>query len=80
MKLNASKTKTMIFSRSPTIYLLSPPLTIIGTVPNECDDRNMLEVTYFDSKMTFENNLRSVSRATSQRLGIFWKSWRAIQD
>ena len=32
MKLNASKTKTMIFSRSRTMHLLSPPLTIGGTV------------------------------------------------
>ena len=29
----------------------------------------------FDSKMTFEKHLRSVSRAASQRLGISRKSW-----
>ena len=37
MKLNASKTKTMIVSRSRTIHLQSPPLTIGGTVLKESD-------------------------------------------
>ena len=32
MKLNASNTKTMIVSRSPTMNLQSPPSTIGGTV------------------------------------------------
>ena len=32
MKLNASNTKTMIVSRSRTMYPRSPPLTIGGTV------------------------------------------------
>ena len=32
MKLNASKTKTMIVSRSRTMHPQSPPLTIGGTV------------------------------------------------
>ena len=32
----------------------------------------------FDSAMTFENLLRSVFRAASQRLGILKKSWRVI--
>ena len=60
MKLNASKTKTMIVSRSSTMYPQSPPLTIGGTVLPESDDL-ILGVT-FDSKMTFETHLRSVSR------------------
>ena len=30
--------------------------------------------------MTFENHLRSVSRAASQRLGILRKSWRVLHD
>ena len=66
MKLNASKTKTMIASRYRTMHPQSPPLTIGGTV--------ILGVT-FDSKLTFEKHLRSVSRAASQRLGILRKSW-----
>ena len=66
MKLNASKTKTMIVSRSRTMH---PPLNIGGTVLKESDVLVFLGVT-FDSKMTFEKHLRSVSRAASQRLGI----------
>ena len=79
MKLNASKTKTMIVSRASTIHLQSPPLTIDGTVLKESDDLDILGVT-FDSKLTFEKHLRSVSRAAPQTLGILRKSWRAFHD
>ena len=34
----------------------------------------------FDSKMTFEKHLCSVSRAASQRLGILRNSWRVFHD
>ena len=67
MKLNASKTKRMIVSRSRTMHHKPPPLAIGGTLLNESDDLVILGVT-FDSKMTFEKHLRSVSRAVSQRL------------
>ena len=67
MKLNVSKTKTIIVSRSRTMHPQSPLLTIGRTVLKESDDLVILGVT-FDSKMTFEKHLRSVSRATSQRL------------
>ena len=56
-----------------------PPLTIGGTVLKESDDHVILGVT-FDSKMTFEKHLRSVSRAASQRLGILRKSWLVFHD
>ena len=54
MKLNAIKTKTMIVSRSRSVHLQSPPLTIGGTVLKESDDLVILGAT-FDSKMTFES-------------------------
>ena len=38
MKLNVSKTKTMIVSRSHTLHPQSPPLTIGRTVLKESDD------------------------------------------
>ena len=79
MKLNASKTKTMIVSRSPTMHPQSSPLTIDGTVVKESDDLDILGVT-FDSKLTFEKHLCSVSRAASQRLGILRKSWQVLHD
>ena len=79
MKLNASKTKTMVVSRSCIMYPQSPPLTIGRMVLKESDALDILGVT-FDSKMTFEKQLRSVSRAASQRLGILRKSWRVFHD
>ena len=77
MKLNASKTKTMIVSRPRTMHPQSPPLTIDGTVLKESDHLDILGVT-FDAKLTFKKHLRSVSRASSQRLGILRKSWRVF--
>ena len=60
MKLNVSKTKTMVVSRSNTMHPQSPPITIGGTELKESDDLVILGVT-FDSKMTFEKHLRMVS-------------------
>ena len=78
-KLNESKTKTMIFSMSRRMHPQPSALTIGGTVLKESDDLAILGVT-FDSKMTFEKHLRSVSRAASQRLGILMKSWQVFHD
>ena len=79
MKLNASKTKTMIVSRSCTKHPQSPALTIGRTELKESDDLVILGVT-FDSKMTFEKHLRSVSKAASQWLGILRKSRQVFHD
>ena len=46
MKLNASKTKTLIVFRSRTMHPQSPPLTIIGTVLKKSDDLVILGVTF----------------------------------
>ena len=79
MKLNASKTKTMIVSRSRTMHPQSPQLTISGAVLKQSDNIVILGVTY-DSKMTIENHLRTVSRAAYQRIGILRKYWRVFHD
>ena len=79
MKLNASKTKTMIVSRSLTVHPQLTPLTLDGTVLNESADLVILGVT-FDAKMTFEKHLRSVSSAAAHRLGIMRKSWQVFHD
>ena len=79
MKLNVSKTKTIIFSRSRTMHPRSPPSTIGGTVLKESDDLVILGVT-IDSKMTFEKQLLSVSRAAFQCLFILRKFWRMFHD
>ena len=77
MKLNASKTKTIMVTMHPQ----SPPLTVTigGTVLKESDGLVILGVT-FDSKLTFEKHLHLVSRAASQRLGILRKSWLVFHD
>ena len=77
--MNASKTKTMIVSRSRRMHPQSHPLTIGRTVLKESDDLVILGVT-FGSTMIFEKYLRLVSRAASQRLGILRKSWRVFHD
>ena len=59
--------------------LQSPPLTTGGTMLKESDDHVILRVT-FESKITFEKHLRSVSRAASRRLGILRKSWLVFHD
>ena len=79
MKLNASKTKTMIVSRSCTMHPQSPELTIGGTVLKESNDLVILGVT-FDSKMTFRKHHCSVSTAASQWLFILRKSWQVFHD
>ena len=79
MKLNASKTKTMIVFKSRTVHPQLTPLTLDGTVLEESADLVILGVT-FDAKMAFEKHLRSVSSAATQRLGIMKKSWQVFHD
>ena len=69
MKLNTSKTKTMIVCWSRTMHPHSPTLTVGGTVLKESDDLYILWVT-FDSEMTFEKHHRSFTRADTQRRGL----------
>ena len=79
MKLNASKTKTMVVCRSRTMHPQSPPLTTGRSVLKESDEFDIFGVT-FNCKMTFEKHLRSVSWSASQRLGILRKSWCIFHD
>ena len=79
MKLNASKTKTMIISMSCTVHPLLTPLTLDGTVLKESAYLVILRVT-FDAKMTFERPHRSVSSVAAQRLGIMRTSWQVFHD
>ena len=68
MKLYASKSKTMIVSRSRIIRPQSTPLTLDGTVLKVFDVMVISGVT-FAAKMTM-NPRRLVSRAAVQRLVI----------
>ena len=77
MKLNASKTQTMIVSRSRTMHPQSPPSTIGRTALEESDGLVILGVT-FDSKMTFEKHLRLLEQLL--RFGILSKSCHLFRD
>ena len=79
MKLNASKTKTMIVSMSCTVHPLLTPLTLDGTVLKESAVLVILGVT-FDAKRTFEKHRRAVSSAAAQRLFIMRTSWHVFHD
>ena len=80
MKSNVSKIMTMIVSSERTMHPQSHTLTIGGgTVLKEFDDLDVLGVT-FNSRMTSEKHLLSVSRAAAQGLGILRKSWRVFND
>ena len=56
IKLNESKTNTMIVYWSRTLHPQSPALTIGGTVLKESDGLVIVGMT-FDSKLTFEKHL-----------------------
>ena len=75
MKLNLSKTKTIIVSRSRRIHLQSPILTIGRAVLTGSVDFDILGERH-DFKMTFVKHRRcKVCRAASQMLDILRKSW-----
>ena len=80
MKLNESKTKTMIVSRSRTVHPLLTPLTLDETVRKESADLVILGVTFDAKMMTFEKHLRSVSSDAAQWLGIMRKSRQVFHD
>ena len=71
----ASKTKTMIVSRSHTVHPQSTPVTPDGTGLKESADLVILGVM-FDAKMPFEKHLRFVSSAAAHRLGVMRESWQ----
>ena len=73
------KAKTVIVSWSCTMHPQSPALTIGRTVLMESNDLVILGVT-FESNLTFEKHLPSVSRAASQRIGLLRKSLQLFHD
>ena len=65
MKLNVSKTKTMVVSRSRSLNPPSPALSVDGVVLKDLAYLEILGLT-LDSKLTFETHLRSVAKSVSQ--------------
>ena len=73
MKLNASKTKTLLVSRSLTYEPPHPPLCVGDTPLAESEFLTILGVT-FDPHMTFEKHLSNISANAARKLGIVRKA------
>ena len=73
MKLNPTKTQSMIASRSRTPFPRHPDLLLNNVVLNACDSFKILGVL-FDSKFTFEQHVRSISSSVAQKIGLLRKS------
>ena len=72
MKLNSSKTKTLLISRSRTSVPPHPPLHIGNTSLAESETLTILGVT-FDSHLSFQQHLINVSANAARKLGIVRK-------
>ena len=79
MKLNANKTQSMIVSRSRTVYPSHRDLFINNVVLTTCGSFKILGVL-FDSKFTFEQDVRSISSSVAQKIGLLRKSYKIFGD
>ena len=79
MKLNPRKSKDLIVSRSRTRMPENPPLSVDGVYIESVTDLKLLGVT-LDSKLTFEMQLRNLSRMISPKLGILRKSKKIYEN
>ena len=73
MKLNSSKTKTLLISRSRTVVPPHPQLFIGNTPLAESDFLTILGVT-LDSRLSFQQHLINVSANAARKLGIVRKA------
>ena len=69
MKLNATKTKTLLVSRSRTSQPVHGDLILGGCSLSVSDSLKILGIR-FDSKLTFEAHIRDVVASASRSLGI----------
>ena len=79
MRLHPNKTRSMIVSRSRTVFPPHPDLVVGSTSLNSCEFFKILGVT-FDSKFTFERHIRSISSSVAQKIGLLRKSFRILGD
>ena len=73
MKLNASKTKTLLVSRSRTLVPPHPSLFIGNDKLAESESLTILGVT-LDSHLTFQQHLINMSASAARKLGIVRKA------
>ena len=79
MKLNPTKTKSMVISRSRTTVPPLPALVMDGVVLQRVNELKTLGVI-LDSRLTFEAHLRSVAAAASRTLGIMRRASRIFNE
>ena len=79
MKLNPSKTQSMIVSRSRTINPSHPDLYINNVILDTCSSFKILGIM-FDSKFTFEQHIRSISSSVAQKIGLLRKSFKIFGE
>ena len=79
MRLNPNKTQSMIVSRSRTVF---PPHLdlLVGSISlSSCDSFKILGII-FDSKLTFERDICSISSSVAQKIGLLSISFRIFAD
>ena len=79
MKMNPTKTQSMIVGRSRTI-LPSHPDLLIDNVPLITNNSFKILGVLFDEKFTFEAHLRATSSLIAQKLGLLRKSFKIFND
>ena len=79
MELNATKTKSIRFSRSRTAIPEHPDLYIGDTKIGDEEKLKLLGV-WFNSKITFEYHVRTIAHTVSQKIGILRKCWQTYQE
>ena len=79
MILNSKKTQSLIISRSRTLDPPHPVLIISDTRLTTNSSIKILGVT-LDSKLTFEQHIRSVSASVAQKIGLLRKSFKIFND
>ena len=75
MRLNPSKSRSLVISRSRTLFPSHPDLVVDGDIIGNCSSLKLLGVT-LDAKLSFEEHLRSVAASISQKVGLLRKCSR----
>ena len=74
MKLNPNRTRSMIFSRSKTIFPPHPDIFVDSTSLNSCNIFKIIGAMS-DSKVTFERHIHSMFSLVPQKIGLLKKSF-----
>ena len=79
MSMNLSKTKAMLISRSQTLLPYHPDIAIHDIILENVKELRILGLI-LDTKLTFEQHVRSIVSSIVQKLGILRIAWSIYQD